>query len=82
MSELQILCRMCDNSVNKAVHALAAILLVRLVGQPPKHVKKLRFAEAEFCLLYADCTFNAMIDKCCSMIGRANIPALSMECRQ
>ena len=39
MSELQILCRICDNSVNKVVHALAAILLVRLVGQPPKNVK-------------------------------------------
>ena len=39
MSEPQILCRMCDNSVNKAVHGLAAILLVRLVGQPPKNVK-------------------------------------------
>ena len=30
---------MCDNSVNKAVHGLAAILLVRLVGKPPKNVK-------------------------------------------
>ena len=39
MSEPQILCRMCDNRVNKAVHGLAAILLVRLVGQPPKNVK-------------------------------------------
>ena len=39
MPELQILCRMCDDSVNKAVHGLAAILLVRLVGQPPKNVK-------------------------------------------
>ena len=39
MSEPQILCRMCDNSVNKAVHDLATILLVRLVGQPPKNVK-------------------------------------------
>ena len=37
MPEPQILCRMCDNSVNKAVHGLAAILLlVCLVGQPPK----------------------------------------------
>ena len=40
MPETQILCRMCDNSVNKAFHGLAAILLVRLVGQPPKNVKK------------------------------------------
>ena len=39
MPEPQILCRMCDNSVNKAVHGLAAILLVRLVGQPTKNVK-------------------------------------------
>ena len=39
MPEPQILCRMCDNSVNKAVHGVAAILLVRLVGQPPKIVK-------------------------------------------
>ena len=39
MSEPQILCRMCDSSVNKVVHGLAAILLVRLVGQPPKNVK-------------------------------------------
>ena len=39
MPEPQILCRMCDNSVNKAVHGLAAILLVHLVGQPPKNVK-------------------------------------------
>ena len=39
MPELQILCRMCDDSVNNAVHGLAAILLVRLVGQPPKNVK-------------------------------------------
>ena len=39
MFEPQILRRMCDNSVNKAVHGLAAILLVRLVGQPPKNVK-------------------------------------------
>ena len=39
MPEPQILGRMCDNSVNKAVHGLAAILLVRLVGQPPKNVK-------------------------------------------
>ena len=39
MPEPQILCRKCDNSVNKAVHVLAAILLVRLVGQPPKNVK-------------------------------------------
>ena len=30
---------MCDNSVNKAVHGLAAILLVRLVGQSPTNVK-------------------------------------------
>ena len=36
MSEPQILCRMCDNHVNKAVHGFAAILLVRLVGQPQK----------------------------------------------
>ena len=35
-SELQILCRMCDNSVNKVVRAAAAILLVHLVRQPPK----------------------------------------------
>ena len=40
MSEPQILGRMCDSSVNKAVHGLAAILLVRLVGQPPKKCKK------------------------------------------
>ena len=39
MSEPQILCRMCDNRVNKAVHGLAAILLVRLVGQLPKKEK-------------------------------------------
>ena len=39
MPELQILCRMCDDSVNNAVHGLATILLVRLVGQPPKNVK-------------------------------------------
>ena len=39
MPEPQILCIMCDNSVNKAVHGLAAILLVHLVGQPPKNVK-------------------------------------------
>ena len=39
MSAPQILRRMCDSSVNKAVHGLAAILLVRLVGQPPKNVK-------------------------------------------
>ena len=39
MPEQQILCRMCDNSVNKAVHALAAILLVCLFGQPPKKCK-------------------------------------------
>ena len=39
MPELQILCRMCEDSVNEAVHGLAAILLVRLVGQPPKNLK-------------------------------------------
>ena len=39
MPEPQILCGMCDNSVNKPVHRLAAILLVRLVGQPSKNVK-------------------------------------------
>ena len=39
MPEQQILCGMCDNSVNKVVHVLAVILLVRLVGQPPKNVK-------------------------------------------
>ena len=39
MSAPQILRRMCDSSVNKAFHGLAAILLVRLVGQPPKNVK-------------------------------------------
>ena len=39
MPEPQILCKMCDNSVNKAVHGLDAILLVRLVEQPPKNVK-------------------------------------------
>ena len=39
MPEPQILYKMCDNSVNKAVHGLAAILLVRLVGRPPKNVK-------------------------------------------
>ena len=44
MPEPQILCGMCDNSMNKPVHALATILLVRLVGQPPKNVKKMRFA--------------------------------------
>ena len=32
MCEPQILGRMCDNRVNKAVHGLTAILLVRLVG--------------------------------------------------
>ena len=35
MSERQIFCRIGDNRVNKAVHGLAAILLVRLVRQPP-----------------------------------------------
>ena len=43
MPELQILCRMCDNSINKAVHGLAAILLVCVVGQPPNNAK-MRFA--------------------------------------
>ena len=52
MPELKILCRMCDDNVNKAVYGLAAILLVRLVGQPPKNVKN------EICLLYENCTFK------------------------
>ena len=43
MHKLQMFRRMCDNSVNKVIHALAAILLVRLVGQPPK-MSKMRFS--------------------------------------
>ena len=61
MPEPQILCRMCDNSVNKAVHGLAAILLVRLVGQPPKNVKNEICPYPVFCLLYANCTFKREI---------------------
>ena len=46
---------MCDNSVNKVVHVLAAILLVRIVGQPPKNVKKKRFSRTGVLLFYIVC---------------------------
>ena len=52
----QMLRRMCGSSVNKAVHVLATILLVHLVGQPSKirfdHTGVLPFYTQKICVMF------------------------------